>query len=222
MYGYGFLARQLIQKRRLLLVESRGRQFYNVRFELLYTLKLLLGNTELVVITEPLYLPEIPTHGECVVVIFEHDMLSVRDFMCLVEHPNCMVLYIPYSLSNVGSFYLNQFPCFLWYVVEYADVLYMAQRYRVVQHLVTQNRQCLPPWQEGLLFGSDTDNVCCYIDLGPRTNYAQFITQAQDSFRHRKHCATLIQRAVKQWLYRPGAGLGQHVVSCLQARLQHQ
>ena len=214
MYGYGFLARQLLQKRRLVMNGVP----YMVRFELLYTIRLLLGNTELYVITEPLRRPEIPSHCECVVVIFEHDMLMYGEFMWLLEVPNCMLLFLPYSVFNVDHSYLNKFNCFLWNVQGYEDVISLAPHYRVLQQFMYQNRRCL--WNSGLLFGSEDDNVCCNIDLRERVNYSHCFTQAQLWFKYRKHCATRIQRAVKQWLYCPGAGLGLQIVHRLQAQFK--
>lgn len=214
MYGYGFLARKLLQRRRLLLAGVS----YNVCRELLYTVQLLLGNSALWVFTEPLKRPDIPEGEECVVVIFEYDMLMYRDFIWLLSLPNCMIVVMTRFVLEMPLLYLNAFSCFLWNVRGHVDLPYVAQHYRVLEQFVSQDRHCLG--QQGLVFGSEVDNVCCKINLTPWVPFGSLVTQVQTRFRYRKHCAIVIQRAVKQWLYRPDACLGQQIICCLNARMK--
>lgn len=205
MLGYGFLARTLLQQKRLLM---QGFSF-DVCQKLFYTVQLLTGNSTLWMSTEPVRRPEIP---ECVTwyfaVIFEYDMMTYNDFDWLCRHPKCLLLFCPRSVLEVPYSYLNEFPSFVWNTRQYDLALYS----RVLTY---QNPRCLR--KRGVLFGSDQDERVHTINLEPLVNAEQMITQAQTHFRRRKHGIIVIQRAVKQWLYRPNSRFAQRIVCQLEA-----
>lgn len=216
MYGYGFLARKLLQRRRLLLAGVS----HSVCMELLYTVRLLQGPQNMYLFTgrEPLNRSDVVFQTSCVVVILGYDTLMYRDFIWLLSLPHCILIVMTHFVLEMPMLYLHAFTCFLWNVRGHVDVPYVAQHYSVLQQFVSQNRSCL--WQKGLLFGSEADNVCCNINLGPWVPFGYLVTQAQTRFRHRKHCAIIIQRAVKQWLYRPDICLGQQIIYGLNAGMK--
>ena len=198
MLGYGFLARTLLQQKRLLM---QGFSLDECQ-KLFYTVQLLSGNSTVWMSTEPVRRPEIP---ECVTwyfaVIFQYDMMTYNDLDWLFRHPKCLLVFCPRSVLEVPYSYLNKFPSFVWNTRLYSRVL----TYR--------NPRCLR--ERGVLFGSDQDERVYTVNLEPLANAEQIVTQAQTRFRRRMHGVKIIQRAVKQWLYRPNSPFAQQIVSQL-------
>jgi hypothetical protein len=211
MYGFGFVARQFSDYGGGVLA---GFEIVVLR-NLLYVLKRLRLIDKVFMLTEinqRLNIEEvIAKQRPCVVLM--GDVLSETEFHRLLTFPKVMVIVYTQYIMSLPYVYLEALMVLLWNMSYRVDVPFVASRCRLVDYFMRQERLVL--LTEGPIFLNGCRNICITIELNPWVPIGRIVTQLQRRFRRKKHCATVIQRRVKQWLYRPDVCLGQKIVTRL-------
>jgi len=218
-YGYVWLARQISRVGSALLVNQRPEKVT----QLVYTLQTLgLVNKEVVWVTESSHTPPMfcrPTApGVYCVVLCDNSVLYNCDVQLLtdmISSKQFLLLVCTTQVGTVPPFYLQYLPCMLWNMGRYVHVPWVAGMYHVVNKFMRQERSAL--LHQGDVFLDDTTDCCVTVDLRPRfCGSAVLICHLQRAFRTKRRAAVTLQRCLKQWLYRPDAGLGNKIIVQLQ------
>jgi len=143
-------------------------------------------------------------------VVLMGDVLSDGEFGALLALPKVMVLVYTQYILSLPLPYLETLMVLLWNMRYRVDVPGVAFRCRVVHHFMRQERVVL--LTEGPLFLNAYTNFCASVDFQRWVPFGYTVTRLQRRFKRRQHCAIVIQRAVKQWLYNPNVCLGQRIV----------
>jgi len=183
MCRYGFLARQVLKHKRLLLC---GTQLGEVLKNLLYVLNLLSQHDPLQLFfyreAQPMQgfnIQELLEAPNPCVILCDYDVLSHRQFIWLLSVPSCTIIVLTDLFWNsVPRLFLNSCSCVL----------------QVFQGL-------------SLFLNCGDNKSCLALQLHspvPLDRVTRRVVVAQHRFRERLQNIVLLQRYIKSWLYRPG------------------
>jgi hypothetical protein len=198
--GYGFLARQVLACKRLYMFKAS----VELAEHLVYTMKLLTQRDPLQVFwfreAQPM-LPffwsearRIEAVAHPCVVLCDVDVISYRQYIHLLSVPKCIIIVVTeLSPFTVSSLHRNSFRC----VVE-----------------------CT--WKSSVFFKHLDDRFVTDLVLdGSTFSLENCVARVQTKFRRRYRLLIVLQRALKNWLYRPSSRYAQKVVErCQQACVQ--
>lgn len=158
-------------------------------------------------------------------VVWRNWLPMYRNWCRALEHTSspCIVICVTSHITQVSSTILNTMPCILWDLSYFVDVPRIAERCNMINTFMTQERRAL--LKHGPILCVESNNMCCPLDIDMNTMICeallrQLVVKAQLRFRARRLCATVIQQAVKQWLYRPQSSLGKNIVERLTVSCQ--
>lgn len=209
--GWGLVAKQ-IAKRGVGLVANFGPHLVG---DLLYVLQLL-GFVKTVFTFQSgdsvNKLRQLLHGSEKPCIVFAGNSVDPLDFYYFLRIPNCIVLVTTDFITALPVQYLHYIPCVLWNMSYHVDVPWVAHHYQVIDSCMRHERQAL--LTQGPILCDGIDDVCCDISLygSHWLSFGSIVVGLQHRFRRRRYCAQVIQRVVKQWLYRPDAGLGKKIV----------
>jgi hypothetical protein len=206
--GYAFVARQFAAHQGGVLAGFE----VSVLRDLLYALKCLKLVDSVFMLTEAnkkLNVEKVLSKKRPCVVLMG-DVLSEAEFGALLTWPRVMVLVHTQYILSLPLPYLNTLMVLLWNMRYRVDVPGVAFRCRVVHQFMRQKRVVL--LTEGPLFMNAYTNFCASVNFQRWVPFGYTVTRLQRRFRRRQHCAIVLQRAIKKWLYSPNMCLGQRIV----------
>ena len=218
--GWAFVARQ-IERERLCLVSSVQHSTSMLTL-LLKTLKVM-GIIQHVIVDldDELYdgLHDSLWHSsEKLCFVFYSDNSNVQrihELYTLYKNKYILLVVTRY-LTSVPVVLLPLVPCMLWEMSYFISVPFVANYCPMIKRFMDDHRMAL--LYQGPIFCSSSFNLCCPLNL-PGINERLFtfsihelFTPSQRRFRKKRTSVMVIQRAVKEWLYRPEVCLGQKIV----------
>lgn len=208
MYGYGFVARQLAAQRGGVLSGFELPVLHN----LLYVLQRFNAIDRVFMLTERNQALDLETvqlsSKPCVVLM--GDVLSDSRYLELLLIPSCMIIVFTLFIVILPPVYLDSMVVLFWNMNYQVNIPFIASRCHLVKHFMRQEHRVL--LEHGPIFLNGFHNLCCSITLDRWLPFGSIVVSLQSKFRRRQHCLVILQRAVKQWLYRPGACIGQQIV----------
>lgn len=149
----------------------------------------------------------------------EHFAFHLKKMLKLAKQGKCIVLfhanYIPFLRPKL----LKLIPCLVWNLSRETNVKEAGFQYSFINKCWINKRQALFQTRKPLPVLLDAvDNICCklYLRKSPnKLSKRKIAKRLQRVYRTKVLCAIIIQQAVKQWLYRPNAALGQQIVNRL-------
>ena len=221
-YSWHTLVKQ-VEKRRILLIQS-GSTFLRVRLpNLLYCLRLLGLVKNLFKVTDtiddPNFLSVVSTTiRPCVVMKAPQATESYhKGLIRLAKQKKCILLFYTRNVLDLSHNGTKHMPCFLWNFSRRVNMFEVARHCNVVRKFWVQKRGELFV-TEGPLLLDKVDNMCVTLDLNatlPERKFGAVVVRMQRYFQLKTVSVVVIQRAVKQWLYRPQMCLGQEIVKRL-------
>lgn len=141
---------------------------------------------------------------------------DLRMLLQLAYEGKCLVLFMTSFLTAMPVEIMGLVPCLLWNMSYYVNIPYVALHSRLVNQCMQQKREAL--LHQGPILCDGVDNICCVLNLFDRDlAFGNIVVRMQRLYRFKVFCATVIQQAVKQWMYRPNACLGKKIVCRLYA-----
>lgn len=224
-YAWHTLVKQL-EKRRILLIQS-GSTFLRVRLpNLLYCLRLLGLVKSLIKVTDrindPNFLSVVSNANKPCVVMkaprgTEGIPFSFEGLVQLAKENKCVLVFYTRNVLDLSYNVTKHMPCFLWNFSRLVNMFEMARHCHIVQKFWTQKRGELFVTESPLLLDM-VDNMCVTLDLNATLQESAFealVVKMQRYFHLKTVSVVVIQRAVKQWLYRPQTCLGVKIVQRL-------
>ena len=217
--GWGFVARH-IAKERFCLISSSAKAD-DMCHTTINTLQLL-GFVDNVVQVDDTFNLEHVRGMRKPCVVFHMNGYTQRHLLWLVNIllllPECVVILVTLFITAVPEFLLQKLNCIVWDQPYHVSVPFIALRCPMIKKFMTQDRRALRV--RGPLLCNGNTNLCCLLDVEVYDVIRealtwQLVVKAQRRFRARRLCATVIQQAVKKWLYDPQSILGKHIVQRL-------
>lgn len=217
--GWGFVARH-IAKERFCLISSSAKAEAMCQTTI-KTLQLLGLVNNVVQVDETFDLEQVRNMSKPCVVFYMNGYAQ-RHLLWMVSilllFPDCIVILVTLFITAVPEFLLHKLNCILWDQPYHVSVPFIALRCPMIKKFMIQGRRALRV-RGPMLCNGNTD-LCCLLDVDVydvirEALVWQLVVRAQRRFRARRLCATVIQQAVKQWLYSPHSSLGKHIVDRL-------
>jgi len=215
--GWGFVARHIDQERFCVLSSAQ-----NMDYLLQNTVQALLlkGVVDKVFIVGRDNMDVLTCTRPCIVYYVDknpHSLLNMYNFFLDLQSCNYIVLLVTPYMTAIPDLFQPLISCIIWDVSYYTNVPLIAMHCPMIKKFMLQGREAL--LKQGLILCNGQKNMCCCLDLAPLFYESEWerriVIPLQRRFRVRRFCATLLQRAIKEWLYRPYASLGQKIVSRL-------
>ena len=220
-FGWQVLAQQVFKRRVCLIAATTGGQ--GLLQDLVYVLKLrryvdsvldLSSVQSSVLLTKECLDQERPGKAPCVILSNSLGLTNVSTVCQWAGDNQCILLYYTHWVTAVPRAVLNMIPCMLWIMGYHVNVPFVADVSPVVQHFMRQKRDAL--LYNGAILCDSVDDVCVTLLLyGRRVRLGELLVRVQQRFRRRRHCAIILQRVSKRWLYEPEQRLGRRVVERL-------
>lgn len=212
--GWAFVARQ-VEKERLCLISSVRYSSIMLTY-LIKTLKVM-GIIQHVVVDldDGLYdmLHDSATKRCLVFNCDNSNVQRIYELYTLYKNKYIVVVVTRY-LTSVPGVLLRLVPCILWEMSYFVSVPFVANYCPMIKRFMDDNRMAL--LYQGPIFCSSATNICCALILPGinmrHLNMHKLCTQSQRRFREKRNSVMVIQRAVKEWLYRPEVCLGLKIV----------
>ena len=224
-YSWHTLVKQ-VEKRRILLIQS-GSTFLRVRLpNLLYTLRLFGLVKSLIKVTDrindPNFLSVISNANKpCVLMKAPRKTEACPSYfkglIRLATEKKCILLFYTRNVLDLSPNVTKHMSCFLWNFSRLVNMFEMARHCPIVTMFWKQKRGELFVTEEPLLLDT-VDNMCVTLDLNASLHESQFgavVVRMQRNYQVKARAVIVIQRAVKQWLYRPQMCLGQKIIQRL-------
>jgi hypothetical protein len=216
--GWVFVARHVARERVCML--SSPTNVESMLTDLMTTLKLL-GIIETVVTVDDNFSLSVVDSVQRPCVVFNTQTVYTQRHIIwlmykLLYIPNCIVLLITPFITAVPESFLQFIPCLLWNKPHWVNMPHIASKCPIIKKFT--ERECDAFEGKGHVLCIGRRNICCKVDLDaylPEALVWQTVVAAQRRFRARRFYATVIQRFVKEWLYRPHSTLGKHIVERL-------
>lgn len=217
--SWGFVARHIARERFCLL--SSPHNSHSLQHNVIKTLKLL-GFVNSVVIADELFVPDSVTNMSKPCVLFYMNGNIQRHIIWMLyklfQIQNCIVFLVSQCVTLVPDFLLRNMTCILWDKPQHTSIEYVAQNCPMINKFFRQLRRALLDQGPVLCIGNK--NICCTLDFEVYTIlkdvlFWQIIVGKQRQFRKNRVSAIVIQRAVKQWLYRPQSKWSHHIIQRL-------
>jgi hypothetical protein len=221
-YSWHTLVKQ-VEKRRILLIQS-GSTFLRVRLpNLLYSLRLLGLVKKLIRVTDSINDPNFlsvvsTTIKPCVLMKAprgsEDNLFYCKGLIRLAKQKKCILLFYTRNVLDLSLNVTKHMPCFLWNFSRLVNMFEMARHCETVTKFWKQKRGELFV-TEGPLFMDTVDNMCVTLDLNatlPESQFGAVVVRMQRNYQLKRVAVVVLQRAVKEWLYRPQTCLGKKIV----------
>lgn len=214
--GWGFVARH-IEEERFCLISSHQNVETFMR-NTVRTLRLINAVKDVIIADEHLNLESIQNLNKPCVVLY-NNVYTQRHVIWLLYKllhiPQCIVLLVSPFITAVPPSFLAIIPCILWEKSYFTSVPYIASRCPMINKFMEQDRMVLMQQGQSPVLCNGRRNVCCKLNLElfeHEGHTLQLVIHMQRQFRAKRFYATVIQQAVKEWLYRPQTCLGQKIV----------
>jgi branched-subunit amino acid transport protein len=145
-----------------------------------------------------------------------------------------IVLFVARFLTVIPQTFLRLSSSLIWNLSYYVNVPFVSLHYPMVSKFMNEQRSAL--LYQGPILCDEIDNVCCTLDLcGLKGSSGAFpqvqmleesplflsvVKTLQERLHRKVKSSQVIQRFVKQWLYRPGTAFSYQIIQRLYSSKQ--